>query len=314
MTNSSNNFTPTLTSPYKPSIDMVTMLFDVPKKERTAVKANIKRMKKRGDLLVKKSPRHKTTDKGSRDMYRYRYQSKSTAHDKGSLIIDVSPRKNHRGKERGYLRVEFNPNKYSARQAARTIKEIVGEGLYQGFYTGCWITRIDIAVDVPSITPNDILVYVPGVQQSKVIRGDDGAVETICCGAKSSRKSFSVYDKQRELKSKLKIEQEGALTRFEAMIRNRGKKIRIRDLAELPNVYEQIRIYHADLNPAHFSEEFMETLHDLGLQHALLLAPRTRRPGMHKKLEAYRTHPLDPVLVWNHYPAAIQLFDAFLPS
>jgi len=313
MNDYSQQFTQTHTSTGYITIDMITMLFKVKFSNRKLIQKHLSRMVKNDLLKQTKSPEYKSNDTGSSDIYKERYIANIANPDgtTGTLTIEANPKKNTRGNPRAYLRFEYNPNKCDSTIVAKYIKRILGSKMYKSFHSRCWITRIDITSDVIGITPDDILIYVPGLRKSEMIRGKDYQIETIYTGSRSSRLFFNTYNKERELETNLNIELGYYITRFEVTVRNRGKQIKIRDLPGIENVFALINVYDSDIDESLFPKAFIANLKENGLQKALMSMTRSRRPGILNKLEQYRTSPLQPEKLWESFTKALSFLDTF---
>ena len=317
------NFTQTLTSTGYLTIDMIAMLFQVKRKKHKAIQKHLKAMVENKELKQTKSPKFKSSDTGSRNIYNERYFAKIKNYDGSisTLVIEVDPKNNSRGNRRGYFKLEYNPNKFDSRIVAEYIEKILGENMYKLFYKQCWITRLDIAIDVPGITPADILIYVPTLSKSTLIRGEDNQIETIYTGSRTSKRFFNTYDKIRELNknktpsTSYSILPNQSMTRFEVTIRNKiskeHPKVRINNLANIENVFALINVYDSDIDKPAFPKGFVNVLNKKGLQMAIMSVHRSRRKGILTKLEPYRTHPLHPDKLWETYPNALEFLNAF---
>lgn len=308
-----NEYAQALTSTGHISIDKITFICPAPADEQKPVQKRLSTMTSNAEIIQTKSPEHRSKDKGSSDIYKQRYKVNIVNADSshGELVIEANPKRNARGKPRGFLRFEYNPNKCDSLLVARVMQRILGKKMYRRFYTKCWVTRLDIAVDVPGITPEDIHIYIPGVKVSTLKRGKDGCVETIYTGSKKSRLLYSVYDKVRQLKATLGVIHAGYLTRFEVIVRNKGKKIRLSDLPNMPNVFDSIHVYDSYIDESIFPADFIEALKADGLQAARMAFTQRQRDKIFKKLERYRIYPIDPDRLWEDFPAALSFLEAF---
>jgi len=137
----------------------------------------------------------------------------------------------------GLLRLEWNPAKWSAPASAHLFGTIASVMLhtekFDQLLQDAKVTRLDVALDVPGIRPDDYLWELKkGVYRNPIIKA--GRLETLYLGNwKAAKGGIRIYDKGAEM---------GlpglTLTRIERVHKN--NKLRLRDLAALPNVFHTL--------------------------------------------------------------------------
>jgi hypothetical protein len=142
----------------------------------------------------------------------------------------------------GLLRLEWNPAKWSALAAAHLFGTISAVMLHTEKFDqrlqDAKVTRFDAAVDVIGILPDDFLWELKkGVYRSQLNK--DGRLETLYLGNwKAAKGGVRIYDKGAEMHIPgLK------LTRIERVYKN--SKLRLRDVAKLPNVFRTLSCHDA---------------------------------------------------------------------
>jgi hypothetical protein len=141
----------------------------------------------------------------------------------------------------GLLRLEWNPAKWSATASARLFGTVSAVMLntaeFDQLLQDAKVTRLDVALDVPGIRPDDYLSVRKGIYRSQLNK--DGRLETLCLGNwKAAKGGVRIYDKGAEMGLPgLK------LTHIERVYKN--SKLRLRDIAALPNVFHSLSCHDA---------------------------------------------------------------------
>jgi hypothetical protein len=142
----------------------------------------------------------------------------------------------------GLLRLEWNPAKWSASASAHLFGTIAAVMLHTDKFDqllqDAKVTRIDAALDVLGILPDDYLWELKkGIYRSQLNK--DGRLETLYLGNwKAAKGGVRIYDKGAEMHLPgLK------LTRIERVYKN--SKLRLRDMTKLPNIFHTLSCHDA---------------------------------------------------------------------
>jgi hypothetical protein len=212
----------------------------------------------------------------------------------------------------GFLRLEWNPAKWSPSAKAHLFGTISAVMLrpakFDQLLADAKVTRLDVALDVPGIRPDDCLWELKkGVYRSSIIKG--GTPETLYLGnLKAAKGGIRIYDKGAEMDvPSLK------LTRIERVYKN--SKLRLCDLTDLPNVFHTLSCLDANaamagLGTAGVPPMYRPFLHDAcayrGLAAALnRIESASLRTKLMKAISSSVPAFWDLDAIWAGWPAAV---------
>jgi hypothetical protein len=212
----------------------------------------------------------------------------------------------------GLLRLEWNPAKWSATASAHLFGTVSAVMLhtekFDQLLQDAKVTRLDVALDVPDVLPDDYLwELAKGVYRNPIIKR--GRLETQYLGNwKAAKGGIRVYDKGAEMGfPNLK------LTRIERVYKN--SKLRLRDVAALPNVFHTLACHDAHaalagLGVAGVPPMYRRFVHDAcayrGFRAALEQIESVQlRKKLIKAIGSSVPSFLDLDAIWAGWPAAV---------
>jgi hypothetical protein len=145
----------------------------------------------------------------------------------------------------GFFRVEWNPRRTSRdgnRYVWDQLEILLGDD-YQHYTQTATVTRIDIAIDVSPMTPNEIWTSAHRFRTSKLIFGDGGDIRTVNYGSRRGNLMFSIYNRHDEDRGEGTTDP--CTTRFEARLFN---PCTLPELHSIANPFERLRVYTASRN------------------------------------------------------------------
>ena len=101
-----------------------------------------------------------------------------------------------------FFKVEWNPSKVDAAEVAGIVNLILPEG-YSSLLNQGKITRVDITTCIENVGMDEILYHYPNLSVNKAYSGPKGN-ESAYIGSANSEKSFTLYDKKKQIKDKNK--------------------------------------------------------------------------------------------------------------
>ncbi len=160
-------------------------------------------------------------------------------------LLGVDPRNNKN--TISFLRMDYNPNKISYEMICACLNDILPNGVDDLFNNGN-VTRIDIALDIPLVTPQQIILDYKKTEYRET-RQTSGILETLYIGKHDSDNQLVMYDKKKEiLGSKLKPKpfsdyqlSDESLTRIELRHRPHNK-MKLVGVLELGNLFKPMKI------------------------------------------------------------------------
>jgi len=223
-----------------------------------------------------------------------------------SMLVQCSPK----NENTSFFRIEFNPAKIIWPEARGFIDGILPMH-YKGLVNHGICTRIDATVDVKREEIAKLLIFHPGILKTSDYY-KSGRTETLYLGSKTSPKLICVYDKIAEIKRSnshtiIKTEvPKDPITRIEARLR---KRVPIKDLAEVPNMFEKLCISSYQSIP-YLDEKFelflMASQASNG-QNVLLALSESTRKKYRKYLKNYPAKWWKPDDIWQQWPNVIDL-------
>jgi hypothetical protein len=133
---------------------------------------------------------------------RYRYAGKVHALGKNMyesdafLLIEAKPR----NKKASFLRFEWNPNRLNGSDFDY-VRSFIDANILQDWFERVAAhgkaTRVDIALNIPGIRLDDVLIYKKGTRKLAIYTGDSGVTETIYFNDKKSSQIVA-YDLKAE--------------------------------------------------------------------------------------------------------------------
>jgi hypothetical protein len=227
----------------------------------------------------------------------------------------------------GFLRLEWNPAKWSASAKAHLFGTVAMVMLYTDKFrlllTNARVTRYDVALDVYGITPDDYLWELRGCPyRDPVVH--QGVPETLYLGNRSAARGqglVRIYNKGMELGDPSLM-----LTRIERDCRS--NQLRVRDLPDLPNVFRTLGCWDvhaalAQLGNLGIPPMYRSMLHDscayrgLGAALTQIESPQLR-DRVEKAIKSSAPAFWDMQAIWSGWKAAVaDVFDhepAFPPE
>ena len=197
-------------------------------------------------------------------------------------------------KSHNFLRIEFNPNKLGTKGGRRIIRiltKVLGADLAATFFTEGRLTRLDLALNIRK-PMGDYFIYMKGFQQSKIILGDEGAVESQVLGSpKSNNKRCTLYNKSVE--QCLTDTGDKHWWRLELVLRNLDCSIAEID-RDLLKYFKKINFYsRALLDDQYFDQPFLQHVKEHGLNSALYPLDRNTKEKYLRRLAKHEVFPVD---------------------
>ena len=196
-------------------------------------------------------------------------------------------------KSHNFFRVEFNPNKLGTkggRWIIRILTKVLGADLAAKFFTEGRLTRLDLALNIRKPL-GDCFIYMKGLQQSKIILGDEGAVESQVLGSPASSKRLTLYNKLVE--QCLPDTGDNHWWRLELVLRNLDCSIAEID-RDLLKHFKKISFYSRGLlDDEYFDQPFLQHVKEHGLNSALYPLDRNTKAKYLRRLTKHEVFPVD---------------------
>ncbi|MER0172046.1 MAG: hypothetical protein DU489_15910 [Nitrosomonas sp.] len=196
-------------------------------------------------------------------------------------------------KSHNFLRIEFNPNKLGTKGGWRIIRiltKVLGADLAATFFTEGRLTRLDLALNIRRPL-GDYFIYMKGLQQSEIILGDEGTIESQVIGSPASSKRLTLYNKLVE--QCLPDTGDKHWWRLEFVLRNLDCSVAEID-RELLKHFQQISFYsRALLDDDSFDRRFLRQVKKSGLNSALHSLDRNTKEKYLRRLAKHEIHPVD---------------------
>lgn len=182
-------------------------------------------------------------------IYKHSFSLKN-ANGENIALIQCSPR----NPNAHFLRFELNPRAIGVDgmyEFKRVMRAFFGRG-FKGFLLDGNITRLDSAVDVYKIRPDDLMVFSTSARQSGLFQRSFGndrletfVTETYTLGSLTSDYFARIYDKSAQLWIVKAQEVDQLITRIEAKLKPRGgdgKTLRVGDIMSVRNPFATLSI------------------------------------------------------------------------
>ena len=200
------------------------------------------------------------------------------------------------------LRLEFNPTKAGPAGVdyiCGCIEAITGSDSSEIFRNGK-ITRIDFALDIAGLTPEDVIVRSKGQRKHGCYSDQHGRIETSYLGTPQSNRTVA-YDKSSEVTGKL------------LRIERRMKPLRRgHELLTLPDPFQKVQLIPLDPLRSFLSghvpvpDYLFDSIRLRGLRHALSRLPPSLCRQLHAKInELDRSSLLS--MGWQSWPEILRL-------
>lgn len=196
-------------------------------------------------------------------------------------------------------RIEYNPSKLGPDGRAELnplLLSVFGEGLLEFVLNGK-ITRLDLAIDLPGITTNDVIVRSSSVRKHGIYSGTTGIPETVYVGKTSGTVA---YNKVSSLES-------GQIIRLRIERRLRPNCFG-RDLPNIRNPFDKIRVVPTDmLKPLlpDSADVYFDSMRIRGIHRVLKMLPYQDRLRIARVVND-PTNTLLPPDNWNHWPQSLE--------
>lgn len=205
------------------------------------------------------------------------------------LKVSIYPMK----KSHNFLRIEFNPNKLGTkggRRIIRSLTQVLGADLAATFFTDGRLTRLDLALNIRRPL-GDCFIYMKGLQQSEIILGDGGTIESQVLGSPASSKRLTLYNKLVE--QCLPDTGDKHWWRLEFVLRNLDCSVAGID-RELLKYFKKISFYsRALLDDECFDQPFLQQVKERGLNAALYPLDRNTKAKYLRRLAKHEIFPVD---------------------
>ncbi len=268
-------------------IDKLSGTLPVPDKHRMRVKSRL--LKVMGSCKSKNIPakHYPSQDRyGNNFKFTLPTDTKEGAFD---LKISIYPM----NKSHNFFRIEFNPNKLGTKGGRRIIRiltQVLGADLAAKFFTEGRLTRLDLALNIRKPL-GDYFIYLKGLQQSEIILGDGGTVESQVLGSPASSKRLTLYNKLVE--QCLSDTGDKQWWRLEFVLRNLDCSVAGID-RELLKYFKKISFYsRALLDDEWFDQSFLQQVTERGLNAALYPLDRNTKAKYLRRLAKHEIHPVD---------------------
>jgi hypothetical protein len=197
-------------------------------------------------------------------------------------------------------RLEFNPAKMSAdgiSEMLALLSSIMDPEPLEFFHKG-WVTRVDVAVDLPGHSVDDLIVVTKRKQKHGVYSDRHGGPESVYLGTPRSHR-LVVYTKKNSKTGETK-------TRIESRLKPRCPG---NEIAKLLNPLAKVRLYPASvlegLVPAVPGRIIADSIRVRGMRHALAVFPLKIRKLIEKTLTGSASLLPDPEKIWAAWPNAL---------
>lgn len=206
------------------------------------------------------------------------------------LKISVYPM----NKSHNFFRIELNPNKLGTKGGRRIIRiltKVLGADIAATLFTEGRLTRLDLALNIRKPMGN-YFIHMKGLQQSQIILGDGGAVESQVLGSpKSNNKRCTLYNKSVE--QCLTDTGDNHWWRLELVLRNLDCSIAEID-RDLLKHFKKISFYSRGLlDDEYFDQPFLQHVKEHGLNSALCPLDRNTKEKYLRRLAKHEVFPVD---------------------
>lgn len=220
-------------------------------------------------------------------------------------VLHHDPRKNQ-------FRLDFNPANFTEEHVpgVHDFLSLVFSDVHTNNMRGnCSVTRLDVAQDIVGLRMDDILVYSPRKQKGCIWGGGKSGIETIYCGAPTSRGRVKVYRKPfpaRPLNGRSSRRRRiRPRIRCEVTLKPQDT---IGALYDLPNPFRNVvfsylaGVKRSSALPKHEIQFFIDSCLRRGTQDALALIENKRRKAEYKSiLGQNRVEEISADTLWAHW-------------
>lgn len=212
--------------------------------------------------------------------------------------------------KRPFLRFEWNPSKAGAEGQAE-IREILSQLLPGGparLIGEGKVSRLDVAVDLPGITPDDLIVEALRRRKRHIYIGPDGYIETLYLGSSRSNQ-VTVYDRAQQSKMQSIAPPDVPTTRIEVRLKQPGSFLKLPDI---PNPFEKVKVFgpfNIDFETAPALHSVIESSRLRGLRHALRRVPPKLRKQYRSSIEATALSSWKPDEIWSRWPQVLNALE-----
>lgn len=255
-------------------------------------------------------------------LYRSSFELMRLGSDRQVALIQMEPRR----KEHNFLRFELNPNAIGADgvyELKRVLKALFGRR-FRDDLRGGNITRLDAAVDVYKIRPDDLLVFSARARQSGLFQRifdrsgrETCVIETQTIGSQTSDYFARCYDKAAQL-SRVKAEEvDDLITRVEVKLQPRnddGATLKVEDISEARNPFSSLVIayYPRPDGSDYVFDLFVLAARTVGAERALkIISDRRVRSRYWSLLEDSVPHWWCPNKHWNEVLDSLKVTGLF---
>ncbi|MDH5570967.1 MAG: replication initiation factor domain-containing protein [Gammaproteobacteria bacterium] len=271
--------------------DMTGFTVAVPEPEKIKVRNNLHKITVDPEYKKKYRPKYYSdTSNGSNRRYGnlYIFDIPNGTEAPLKAIIQIFPRnKNH-----NFANVQINPSKIGiigeseVRKLLINIFDIVTA---RRIYYEARLVRLDTTVD--SYNPYDeTYMYMERAQVSKIIRQNDGSIESQITGSNNSDIRITQYDKDAEQTHKGQVINSN-WQRLEIRMRDLG--FSMADIPEkLENNFKKLCFYTSDfMSDDYFDKNFLTNVYDNGINSALHQVDNNMRKRYLRRLTHYQCDP-----------------------
>lgn len=212
-------------------------------------------------------------------IYRQSFQLLKMGDDRPIALLQINPRRT----EHHFSRFELNPSDIGlggVYEVKRVLKALFGERFKDDLRDGN-ITRLDAAVDVFKIRPDDLMVFSTSARQSGLFQRsfdksgrETFVTETHTVGSQSSDYFVRCYDKAAQLWRVKAEETDGLITRVEVKLHPRtdnGVTLRVGDIRNARNPFSALVVtYYPTSEHSHYVFNlFVVAARSVGAERAL---------------------------------------------
>jgi len=197
-------------------------------------------------------------------------------------------------KSHNFFRVEFNPNKLGStggRKIMKILIKVLGADIAAKLFTEGRVSRLDLALDIRKPLGN-YFVFMKKFQQSSILLGANGAVESQILGSpESNKKRFTLYNKAAE--QSLANTGDKHWWRLEFVLRNLKCSVAGFDAGLLKHFQKILFFSREILDDDSFGRRFLRQVVKHGLNSALHSLDRNVKDRYLRRLAKYEIHPVD---------------------
>lgn len=293
----------------KPIIDRISLTYPVSDPAiRKVIRKHLKEWAKAQDPMI--SHWAKTPKWGSS---KYAHSFAINCKPGTKLLVQLAKE----GTNAGFLRVEFNPSALGP-LGVQSFRDLIPDltcnaFTYNDLALGCRVTRIDVAVDLVNIEPEDLLIKAskPGVKMAYF--GLSGDLETSYLNVTKKGSKLYVYDRKTLLKKQQQEGQgkgspygEAEYTRVEVRLTPEKP---ITKLASMHNPLTKLDLIDIEAPVPPESEHhwrlFQDSCRYRGLENALDLLPTGTREAYLAAVQAAQGQVWRPNTLWGHWSDAL---------